>query len=58
MLAIADAAEIAAVLDCRGAFELRGPEFLFYVPVRTVICRWAAERALQGCDRSIDGTFA
>src|SRR5262249_36920656 len=45
-LAVADVAEIAAILNWRGALELGGPEPAFNIPVRTTVSRRIAEGAL------------
>ena len=54
---LTDTAEIAVVLDGRQALELGRPQLLLDVPARTMIGRRTAERALQRCHRSIEGTL-
>jgi hypothetical protein len=46
MLAITNAAEVAAVLDCGRVSKLTRPEFLLDIPVRTTVSRRIAEGAL------------
>jgi hypothetical protein len=56
-LAVADMAEIAAILDWRGALELGRPQLLLDVPMRTTISRRIEEGALQRRHRPIDGAL-
>src|SRR5262249_16724637 len=58
MLAIADAAEIAVVLDGRQALKLGVPQLLLNVPMRGPVTRRIAEGALQTRHGSVDRAFA
>jgi hypothetical protein len=58
MLAIADVAEVTAVLDRRFVLELGVPQFVLNVPMRVPVTGRVKEGALQRRHRPVDGTLA
>src|SRR5262249_5886725 len=57
LLAIADMAEISAVLDRRFVLELGGLQLMFDIPMSHSVTGRVEERALERRPRAIDGTL-